>query len=493
VRLIATDFITHYRPTVCDLRVFLREKGEDEAKPGPFDEVLHRLGLRHEREHLATLGAPLDLSEFPFDERIRRTSEAIADRIPLLYQPAFRVEEAFAETEVEIIGMPDFLILDGDGYLIRDSKLSRRIDQDHHPEILLQIDLYGWLFEKSCGAAPKALQVHSGTGQIVSITYDGGISALQNIRKILTIKGLVAEPYEPVGWSKCNGCGFTDRCWARAEQNSDVALVYGIDQSLARALNNQGVRTRKDLLASFNDSTLSEFKRLYGKGERRVGKAAASILQFAVAMEKQQEQVLCVPAIPPKSNFVMFDLEGMPPYMDELDKIYLWGTQVYGEHQGEFRAALSGFGPTGDNDGWLGFLANAHQIFETYGDIPFVHWAPYEQTYLSRYVERYGDPTGTAARIKANLLDPLAVTKSSIVLPLPSFSLKVVEDYVGFERKGIEFGGQWAMAMFIEATETGDELERKKLMDKIVAYNQEDLEAMWAVFRWLRSKAPVPS
>jgi len=122
-----------------------------------------------------------------------------------------------------------------------------------------------------------------------------------------------------------------------------------------------------------------------------------------------------------------------------------------------------------------------------------VHWAPYEQTYLSRYVERYGDPTGTAARIKANLLDLLAVTKSSIVLPLPSFSLKVVEDYVGFERKGIEFGGQWAMAMFIEATETGDELERKKLMDKIVAYNQEDLEAMWAVFRWLRSKAPVPS
>jgi predicted RecB family nuclease len=174
--------------------------------------------------------------------------------------------------------------------------------------------------------------------------------------------------------------------------------------------------------------------------------------------------------------------------LDELDKIYLWGTQVYGEQPSDFRVALSGFGPDGDKEGWLGFLANAEQIFETYGHIPFVHWAPYEQTYLARYIDRYGDPAGTAARVRANLLDLLTVAKDSVVLPLPSFSLKVVEDYVGFERKEAEYGGQWAMATFIEATETGDEVQRKQLMDKIIAYNREDLEATWAVFEWLRSK-----
>ena len=42
----------------------------------------------------------------------------------------------------------------------------------------------------------------------------------------------------------------------------------------------------------------------------------------------------------------MFDLEGMPPHLDELDKIYLWGTQVFGEKPSEFTVALSGFGPT---------------------------------------------------------------------------------------------------------------------------------------------------
>jgi predicted RecB family nuclease len=39
---------------------------------------------------------------------------------------------------------------------------------------------------------------------------------------------------------------------------------------------------------------------------------------------------------------------------------------------------------------------------------------------------------------------------------LPSYSLKVIEQYIGFKRTKSEFGGQWAVAMFIETTETND-------------------------------------
>ena len=383
---------------------------------------------------------------------------------------------------MSVIGVPDFLILDGEGYVIRDSKMARRIDEENHPEILLQLQLYGWLYQKSCGLAPKGLQVHAGTGEIVTIPYDGGATAFRELERLLTIKQLSTEPYEPVGWTKCLGCAYTDRCWTQAEKNGDVALVYGVDQSLARTLYSEGVRSRRDLVARFDATSLSELKRPYGNREQRVGKAAERILRFADAMEKNQEIVLAHPVIPLSRNYVMFDLEGMPPHLDELDKIYLWGAQVFGENPSEFKVALSGFGVNGDRDGWIDFLDNAKQIFEAYGDIPFVHWAPYEQTYLHRYVERFGDPEGIAARVAANLLDLLTVTRESVVLPLPSFSLKVVEDYVGFERKEAEYGGAWAMATFIEATETSDEGKQKELMDKIVAYNKEDLEATWAVF-----------
>jgi len=289
MRMTASDFVSYHRPTRCDLRVFLRHHREQEVAPGPYDEVLRRLGLRHEKNHLATLGAFADVSDASLHEQVKKTADAIAKKVPILYQPAFLANTVLGGTEVEIVGVPDFLILDGNGYLIRDSKMARRIDDDNHPEILLQVQLYGWLFEKSCGATPKGLQVHSGTGEIVAVHYDGGKCALQELERLLALKQLTAEPYEPVGWSKCIGCGFTDRCWKNAENNSDVALVYCVDQSLARTLNKQGIRSRKELLASFDVATLSAFKRPYGSREQRVGKAAERILQFADAMERKQE------------------------------------------------------------------------------------------------------------------------------------------------------------------------------------------------------------
>ena len=38
----------------------------------------------------------------------------------------------------------------------------------------------------------------------------------------------------------------------------------------------------------------------------------------------------------------------------------------------------------------------------------------------------------------------------------------------------------------VEPPETGDEAERQAIMDEIIAYNREDLEATWAVLGWLR-------
>jgi len=490
VRMIASDFMTYYRPSLCEMRVFLRHRGEKEAEPSAFDQVLNRLGIQHEKQHLATLGAYVDLSGVAFDVRVRKTLEAITNRAAVIYQPAFQVSTTISGTIVEIVGMPDFLIFDDDGYVIRDSKMSRHIDQDNHPEILLQVGLYGWLFEKACGTRPKGIQVHSGTNEIVDIPYDGGTSALRKLERLLALKQLPQEQYEPVGWSKCGGCGFNERCWAQAEAESDVALIPDVDQSLAKALHEIGVCTREELLTVFNVTSLSKLKRLVGSQQQKVGKKAERILLFADAMEKRQENILAVPAISPLPNYVMFDLEGMPPQFDELDRIYLWGMQVFGAKPTEFMPSVAGFGTNGDKEGWFSFLGNAERLFRDYGDLLFVHWAPYEKTYLDRYIKRYGDVDGIATRVKANLLDLLTVARDSVVLPVPSFSLKVIEKYVGYTRTQTAYGGDWSMAMFIEATETSDEAKRNELMGEILKYNSEDLEATWAVFQWLRAKRP---
>src|SRR5690349_3077988 len=109
MRLTASDFASCHRPTSCDLRVFLRHQQEQEAEPGPYDIVLRRLGLRHERDHLGTLGTFVNVSAASIEEQVKKTADSIEAKVPVLYQPAFLVTERICGTDVEIVGVPDYL------------------------------------------------------------------------------------------------------------------------------------------------------------------------------------------------------------------------------------------------------------------------------------------------------------------------------------------------------------------------------------------------
>lgn len=492
MRLSAADIFNLYRPTLCPLRVYLHGRGVPESEPSVFEQILKVLGQRHELEHLGTLGPYQDLSVVPADQRVQLTGDAIRNRVPVIYQPEFAHDTNLNGIPVTIVGRPDFLIITDGDYLIRDSKLSRQVDEKHHVEISLQLQLYGWLFNQTVGAPPKRLQAHTGKGDVIDVPYDGGVAALAELSRILALKRLDAEPYEPLGWTKCNGgCGYYDRCWQQAEARDDVSLVMEVDQGLARALNASGVESAHQLLARFDTNLLSEFKRPWGKGQQKVGKKAERILEYAEVLCSGKERILGPASIPIHDNYVMFDLEGMPPHLDDLEKIYLWGMQVYGKRPSGFIGVTAGFGPNGDREGWFRFLDAAQKILNDYGDIPFVHWHHYERVHIDQYLDRYGDQNGIANRVLTDLLDLLPITKNAIALPVPSYSLKVVEEYVGFRRTQDEYGGQWSMAQFILATETEDEAERSARMADILKYNEEDLAATWTVFKWLRSKTTV--
>ena len=488
MRLTASDIVCLYRPTPCSLRLYLREHDIPESEPSAFDQIIQTLGQVHEQRHLSTLGAYEDIGAAAREQRVSRTVEAIRNRVPVIYQAEFEHDAIINGSPVTIVGRPDFLILDNNDYIIRDSKLSRKVDEDHHEEIGLQLQLYGWLFERTVGTPAKYLQVHTGTGDVVDVPYEGGAGALAKLAEVLAIKQLTTEPYEPVGWSKCGGCSFAKTCWPRALEQQDVSLVMDVDQNLARQLHSDGICTAAQLVSGYDATRLSELKRRWGAKQQKVGKKADRILLNAEVLTTKQERLLASPVLPVSENFVAFDLEGLPPQLDDLEKVYLWGMQVYGKKPGRFLGVTSGFGADGDREGWEKFLETANAIFAEYGDIPFVHWHHYERVHIELYARRFGERNGIAARVLRNLLDLLPITKNAVVLPLPSYSLKVVEQYVGFKRTQDEYGGSWAMAQFILATETHDENERNARMAEILKYNAEDLEATWAVFEWLREK-----
>ncbi len=490
--LTASDIYGYYQPAECARRIYLRHIGEPEAEPGPYEQILFRLGERHERDHLLSLGKVEDLSSVHFREAVRRTRDLISRRVPIIYQPAFSAETNLGSVRRIIGGVPDFIIRKGDSYLIRDCKISRRINETDHPEIIHQLTLYAWLFEQTSGIRIAGLEVLSGAGEIVAIPYAGGGGTLDTLSRMSAIQQQSEEPYDPVGWSRCQPCGFFGRCWGKAEDSDDLALVPEVDKGLVSILRSLGIKTIRQL-AELDEEYLSELNRPWGTRQQRVGKKATFIVQQARALVENRELIIGKLKLPPALNFAIFDIEGLPPQLDETEKIYLWGLRVFGENPGDFMPALSGFGHDGDRHGWFEFLRNCSRLFSTYGDLPLVHWSPYERGRVKSYIDRYGDPEGTALRVMHNLLDLLKVTKEAIILPDYSYSLKRVERQAGYRRTFPEGRGDWAMAKYIEATEMEDPDERQNVMDEIVKYNREDLEATWAVLQWLQSKVPQTS
>lgn len=480
-RISPSELYNLIRPSRCDLREWLRSHDHEEEPPGAFRELLFEMGHQHEARHLERFPRAIDMAEVPQDEQAAATVDELRAGERVVYQGRLSARTTLDGRLVEIVGHPDFMLPARAGYAIRDSKLSRSISD----YIRFQLLTYGWLYEQTMGAPAVALQVHSGTGEIHDVPYEGVEEPLELFARMLELRRDEERPVEHVGASKCSGCGFRAHCWPQAQERKEVGLLPWVDRGLIDQLHAEGIPTIDAMLERFDADSLAAFERPWRGRMSPVGDRAGRILKSAEAHQRGEPILLAEPELPDAARWVMFDLEGLPPRLDQQEKIYMWGLQVFGEGAGPFRPALAGFGSGGDSAGWHAFLDECESLFAEHGDVPFVHWATYERVKIDLYVSRYGDRDGIAAQVKDNLLDLLPVTYQSVAVPLSSYSLKDIETLTGYERQLTEYGGDWSMARYIEATETADEAKREAIMGGILAYNREDLEATWAVVGWL--------
>jgi predicted RecB family nuclease len=515
-----------YYPAKCELRGWLkRHKPELEVEDfDAFQEFLREEGDRHEKALLEEL-----LPNFPDwvdaggrkDKRAReKTENAVSEEKDLIFQGMLIQDEVEIGGEKRtVLGYPDFMLKQGDGYTIADAKLARSIyktgkDDERRVKndkryIELQLQLYGWLFSRQFPGLDFELLILNGKGEREGVPYDGGDAAFEELERLLRIETHSEEPWEPVGWSKCGACGFKEYCWENAERVEQTGLVPDLSQALGHKLRDQkGIESYLEMLERMDATDLAEMKNVGAgaKNEKNLA-GAVRILENARALRtgeafirgagQSELEVLF------DDNYVMFDLEGVPFGRDSNERIYLWGLQVFGEEMGEFRPAFAHFGEDGDERGWNDFLKISREILDEHPGIRFVHWAKYEKTKINQYMRRFADSDlETAEEVKGQLLNLLDVAKAAVAIPASSYSLKVVEqlpqvhEVTGFKRGGegesaddeIKSGDQ-SIAAYMTAVETNDQSERDRLMEQLARYNQQDLEATWAVQQWLRSLA----
>jgi predicted RecB family nuclease len=480
----ASEYHGYYQLSLCSLRVYLRAKGTPATEPDAYHELLVKLGQRHEQRHLSQLGQY-------FDARgdVEETRRAVARRDSVIYQPEMKASHP---EYGDVVGRPDFFIREGDGYVIGDCKLARRFNEDDHPEIFRQLELYGWLYEQTFGIPPIRIEAYMGDGQTQIVPNDP-VRALEVMGSIQSITRLAEEPFEAIGWSKCQDCGYNDYCWKRAKETHAVDMLPGVDQALARAFHKQKATSYDELLLKYDVETLAQVQKDVGGKIRKVGNGARKIFNHAKAFQTGEMIRLQAPAVKKAPNVVMFDVEGIPPHLDYSEKTYLWGLKIFGEKLLAYSPAVATATPEGDCDGWQKFLEVCSAIFAEYGSIPFVHWSSYEKTQVNKYIKKCGDGDGIASRVLENLHDLRPVVEKAFVLPTPTYGLKAIERFAGYKRKLIESGGKWSMATYIEAIETEDPAKASELMGEILKYNEEDLDATWFVYQWVLGNGYRPA
>ncbi|MBX9669682.1 MAG: TM0106 family RecB-like putative nuclease [Candidatus Obscuribacterales bacterium] len=485
-----------FQPSKCNLRVYLRAH-QDAAHQTvsvthPLDEFFQRQFAKLTSICRSRFNDLVDFSEIEFENRELLTAKSIVNhQLKHMYKPLLVVRTKLNGTNMVLKGEPDFLIREGDDFIIQNVKLAHSISEADHEEIIVELQFHGWLLSMIAGRAPLRLEILSGTGKTHIIKYDGGSSALRALVKVANLRKLEEEPYSPVGWSKCQDCSFRDYCWNRARLNQDVSMLPNVDQKMARILRRSGGSTINSLLQNFDEKKLQLLDKSTSKKGAQIGKRATMILDSAKAFAESRPIVRRSPSrLPESDNFAVIDFEGVPAFYGQEDIVFMWGLRMFGTNPSIYHNFIAkDKNVTSDSDAWFSFLQRAKEIFDTHGDVPFLHYHHYERSALEKYLMRFGDRDAVAVRILKNMLDVLQALTQSVALPLPSYSLKVVERYLGFARTQSEYGGQWAIAKYVESIESSDSAISEAMrdtLDQISIYNNEDIDATWAVFDWLR-------
>ncbi len=491
VRITASDIYQLMGRKHCGRAFYFRDHDILGAAPTQLQEMLRGLGVEAEKEHLHEFDHILDLSDGPLEERAEHTVRAINAGTGAIYQGVLKTSFEIDGTSCEVIGVPDFMVFKPGGTAIRDVKIATSIDPKKRKDIISQLHLYGWLFERVFDRPPAAIQIKSGSGKLLKLTGKINSKRIEdNLRMIFRAKTASIPPYCPTKLSRASDCPYFSRCWEQAITNEDPCTIPGVSSALAIWFRNNQISNIGEVINKMSETELAEIKLPHGKSKKRVGqKRAQAILRSAEALKSRRIIEHGRLDLPLSKHFAILDLEATPSVGKQQGLVYLWGTCVKGPEPLDFHAAFLTGDLTDESTGWFRFLAQARNIFERYGDsIPFLHWSPFEKTHLKRCINAYQDPLGIGQHVINNLLDLHRVVKSNLTLPVHSYGLKEIEKYVGFVRSQDQFGGDWSIAVWNDAMNAGSTDDRKMLLNELAIYNKEDLEGLWAVYEWLAAR-----
>ena len=438
-----------------------------------------------------------------------RLAGRVVTAIPARFDAAGRVEAeretlAAMRTGVDVIyqatfydgqwgGQADFLLRTGRpsdlgqwSYDIADTKLARRLKVP----ALLQMATYAERLATLQGVHPEFLTVITGDG--VERPWRLADVASYARRARCRLRGAIDErpTSEPVPVAYCSQCRWSTQCESMWEATDDLSLVAGMRKDHRQALVDAGISTVADLARAGcvdlpHTIGRPSRERLTQQARLQVGERTTGAPAYELLTPEAGRGLLGLPT--PSPGDVYLDFEGDPFAHDGAGREYLAGLW---DRQGTFTSW------------WAHSFAREQDLTEQLVDdligrvkadpgMHVYHYAAYEQTALKRLTGRHGTrETELDTLLRGErFVDLYAVVRGGIRISKPSYSIKKVEDfYWGHTRSAA------SDAVVADAMTSVVEYERflvegdTAILDKIEAYNREDVRSTHDLHAWLEQR-----
>jgi predicted RecB family nuclease len=432
-----------------------------------FNELIKSLGEAHEADVLT------GFETYVTAKSAEHTQELIERRTPVLYQPQF------VDLDLNLVGVPDFLILEGDDYRVADAKLALSID--NKKAIKAQLGTYRRLANSALPA-----RVFLGNGEIVDIDPAEDTLAETFVTEMQALRRSDEMPQTHYSYTKCSPCPFSDFCVPEFKAEGELTLNPAVQARAADGLRRAGVKTLA-ALANSDPKELPDVPYLKGHGRKQRAILQARSLQSGQVFRVDD---LCLPP----GDYIHFDVESDPMAHGGAGEVYLWGFLTPPHSSSAFEYVWKEREEVADKNAWHAFLELIDCFRERFETPYLVHYSNYERTQIRHYADRYGDQTNAVVKWllaeDGPLLDLQKLVKDAFVLPVFSYGLKSIcrdPRLVNFQWRLEESGSQWSVVRYYDYLDAESDAMAMEIKSEILIYNEDDVRATEALVTWLNN------
>jgi len=465
------------------------------ADPGA--ELLRKLGLEHERNHLRQLreDQKLNVVEIPVEgawsEAAANTREAMAKGAHAIYQATF-LDGLWG-------GRADFLIrvdtpskLGPWSYEIVETKLAKSTKAT----AILQLCFYSDLVAHIQGLEPKRMHVILGGGaKPEEFSVQHYLAYFRKIRREFqaALADMPVTYPEPV--DHCNVCDWFEHCNERRHLDDHLSLVAGITRTQRKALVERDVNKMAEL-ATLVLPVVPKIKRIAAAPLSRIREQARVQVQGRNAgclvheLIEPMEPGRGLAALPlPSEGDLFLDFEGDPFAFDQGIE-YLFGMVTISEDGAPNYESFWALDPKAEKKAFVDFIQKIKLRWQCYPDMHIYHYAAYEPTAIKHLAGRHGVCTDDVDELlRAEVfVDLFRVVRQGLRASVESYSIKKMEVFYDFTRDVALRDATSSLQAFETVLALGDSPENvEEILHTIEAYNRDDCISALRLREWLET------